>query len=112
MTDVDRLLCNADITGGEIARQFERGVKNFRYPDHKESIFSRVISEVELSRISVPTLFIVGENEVIYDPVAAIEKVNLLMPDVETRLVPNANYLVSMEQPTLVNNHILQFLDR
>jgi pimeloyl-ACP methyl ester carboxylesterase len=69
-----------------------------------------VFSEVELSRINVPTLFIVGENEVIYDPVAAIEKVNRLIPNIETKLVPNAGHLVSMEQPALVNKHILEFL--
>lgn len=92
------------------ARQFSIGVKHFRYADPKVSIFPSVFSEAELSRINIPTLFIVGENEVIYDPLAAIEKVNQFMPDVETRLVPNAGHLVSMEQPAPVNEHILQFL--
>ncbi len=92
------------------ARQFDSGVKHFRYAAPKESIFTNVFSEVELTGISVPTLFIVGENEVIYDPVAAIEKVNQLMPNVETKMVPNAGHLVSMEQPALVNEHILKFL--
>lgn len=92
------------------ARQFASGVKHFRYADPKESIFPNVFSEVELSRINNPTLFIVGENEVIYDPLAAIEKVNQLMSDVKTKLVPNAGHLVSMEQPAPVNEHILQFL--
>ncbi|MDD3246615.1 MAG: alpha/beta hydrolase [Methanosarcina sp.] len=92
------------------ARQFASGVKHFRYSNPKKSIFPNVFSEVELGRINVPTLFIVGENEVIYDPVDAIEKVNRLIPNVETKLVPNAGHLVSMEQPTLVNQHILEFL--
>lgn len=92
------------------ARQFAIGVKHFRYADPQKSIFTNVFSEVELSRINVPTLFIVGENEIIYDPVAAIKKVNQLIPNVETKLVPNAVHLVSMEQPALVNQHILEFL--
>jgi pimeloyl-ACP methyl ester carboxylesterase len=92
------------------AGQFASGVKHFRYADPRKSIFPSVFSEAELSRINIPTLFIVGENEVIYDPLAALEKVNQLMPDVETRLVPNAGHLVSMEQPAPVNEHILQFL--
>ena len=92
------------------ARQFASGVKHFRYADPTESIFTNVFSDVELSSINVPTLFIVGENEVIYDPVAAIEKVDRLIPGVETRLVPDAGHLVSMEQPALVNQHILKFL--
>jgi pimeloyl-ACP methyl ester carboxylesterase len=93
------------------ARQFASGVKHFRYADPNESIFTNVFSEVELSGINVPTLFIVGEDEVIYDPVNAIEKVNQLIPNVETKLVPNASHFVSMEQPALVNKHILKFLE-
>jgi pimeloyl-ACP methyl ester carboxylesterase len=93
------------------ARQFASGVKHFRYADPQKSIFTNVFSEVELSRINVPTLFIVGENEVIYDPVAAIEKVNRLIPNIETKLVPHAGHLVSMEQSALVNKYILKFLE-
>jgi pimeloyl-ACP methyl ester carboxylesterase len=48
--------------------------------------------------------------QLIYDPVIAIEKVNQLIPNVETKLVPNAGHLVSMEQPALVNKQILKFL--
>jgi pimeloyl-ACP methyl ester carboxylesterase len=92
------------------ARQFASGVKHFRYADPKKSIFTNMFSEVELSGITAPTLFIVGENEVIYDPVTAIEKVNQLIPNVEIKLVPNASHFVSMEQPALVNKHILKFL--
>ncbi|WAI00981.1 alpha/beta fold hydrolase [Methanogenium organophilum] len=93
------------------SRQFASGIKHFRYADPQESIFTNVFSEAELSRINVPTLFIVGENEIIYDPIAATEKVNRLIPNAETKLVPNASHLVSMEQPALVNNHILTFLE-
>jgi len=91
-------------------RQFASGVKHFRYPAPKESIFTNVFSEDELNSITVPTLFIVGEDEVIYDPVAAIEKVDQSIPGVKTELVPHAGHLVSMEQPALVNRHILHFL--
>lgn len=92
------------------ARQFASGVKHFRYANPKKSIFPNVFSDIELSRINIPTLFIVGENEFIYDAFDAVEKVNLLMPIIETKLIPNAGHLVSMEQPALVNKHILEFL--
>lgn len=91
-------------------RQFASGVHHFRYPAPKESIFTNVFDEDELSSIGAPTHFIVGENEVIYDPVAAIEKVDRLIPDVETQPVPNAGCLISMVQPGLVNEHIVRFL--
>lgn len=92
------------------ARQFASGVKHFRYPAPRESIFTSVFSEDELNSITVPTLFIVGEDEVIYDPTAAIEKVDRLIPDAETALVPRAGHLVSMEQPALVTREIVDFL--
>ncbi|MPM88925.1 hypothetical protein SDC9_136029 [bioreactor metagenome] len=106
-----RSFFNRDFHLNELfARQFASGVKYFHYANPRKSIFPNVFSEAELSRINVPTLFIAGENEIVYDPVAAIEKVNRLIPNVETKLVPNAGHLFSMEQSTLVNKHILEFL--
>jgi pimeloyl-ACP methyl ester carboxylesterase len=92
------------------ARQFALGVKHFRYADPRKSIFTNVFSDSEFRSIQTPTLVLAGENEVIYNPEAAIDKVNKLMPEVTTNLVPDAVHLVSMEQPGLVNEYMLKFL--
>jgi pimeloyl-ACP methyl ester carboxylesterase len=92
------------------ARQFALGVKHFRYADPRKSIFTNVFSDSDLRSIHTPTLFLAGENEVIYNPVAAIERVKKLMPEVTATLIPDAGHLVSMEQPGLVNEQMLKFL--
>jgi len=92
------------------ARQFALGVHHFRYADPRKSIFTTIFSDSELRSIHTPTLFLAGENEVIYNPVAAIDRVKKLMPEVTTSLIPDAGHLVSMEQPGLVNEQVLKFL--
>jgi len=92
------------------ARQFALGVQHFRYADPRKSIFTGVFSDSELRSIHTPTLFLAGKNEVIYNPGAAIDRVKKLMPDVTTALIPDAGHLVSMDQPSLVNEQMLKFL--
>lgn len=92
------------------ARQFALGVRHFRYPDPRKSIFTEVFSDSELGSIHTPTLFLAGKNEVIYDPGAAIDRVKKLMPEISTALISDAGHLVSMDQPALVNEQILKFL--
>ena len=92
------------------ARQFELGIKHFRYADPKESIFTNVFQDRELQSIHTPVLFLAGENEVIYSPAAAIDKVRKIMPGAEAKMIPHAGHLLSMEQPELVNECIFKFL--
>ena len=92
------------------ARQFALGVQHFRYADPRKSIFTGVFSDSDLRSIHTPTLFLAGKNEVIYNPGVAIDRVKKLMPDVTTALIPDAGHLVSMDQPALVNEQMLQFL--
>jgi len=93
----------------QFARLFALGVRHFRYPNPRKSIFTNVFSGRELRNISTPTLFLAGAQEVIYDPKAAIARVLQLIPGATTALIPDAGHLVAMEQPALVNEHLLKF---
>jgi pimeloyl-ACP methyl ester carboxylesterase len=92
------------------ARQFALGVQHFRYADPRKSIFTGVFSDSELRSIHTPTLFLAGENEVIYRPGSAIDRVKQMMPEVTATLIPDAGHLVSMDQPALVNEQMLKYL--
>jgi len=92
------------------ARQFALGARHFRYPDPRKSVFTEVFSDSELKSIRTPTLFLAGADEVIYDPRAAIDRVENLIPGITTALIPDAGHLVSMDQPALVNEQLLKFL--
>lgn len=74
-------------------------------------LFPTVFSDADLRQIAASTLLLLGEQEIIYDPKAAIARAKRLMPDVAAVLIPDASHLVIMEQPEIVNGRILAFLE-
>lgn len=67
-------------------------------------------SDAELQRMTTPTLFMVGEYEVLYNPHKAIERANRVLPNVKTMLIPNAAHVLTWEQAAIVNQAIIDFL--
>jgi pimeloyl-ACP methyl ester carboxylesterase len=63
-----------------------------------------------LRRIQAPTLFLVGEYEVMYAPLAVVERAKRLIPNVQAEIVRNAGHALNLEQPETVNSLILNFL--
>jgi len=74
-------------------------------------LFPAPLTDDELASIRTPTLILIGEDERLYDPAAALERARLLIPSVDARLVPQASHLLPMERPGLVDAAIEAFLD-
>ncbi|BFH63013.1 alpha/beta fold hydrolase [Paenibacillus azoreducens] len=77
----------------------------------KLGLLPTVYSDEELSQLKVPTLFIVGEDEVIYreaipDVLAKASRI----PDITTATVPRAGHFLSIEQKEEINRLVLDFL--
>lgn len=64
----------------------------------------------ELRGVRTPTLLLVGQQEALYDPLAAVERAQRLMPNIETQLIPQAGHDLPVGQPQAVNQRVLQFL--
>jgi pimeloyl-ACP methyl ester carboxylesterase len=92
------------------ARQFELGVRGFRYANPRKSIFPRPYSDEQLGSISVPTLLLIGDRERIYDPHKALERTARLVPGIETDLVPGGGHILAMQLPDVVGERVLAFL--
>jgi pimeloyl-ACP methyl ester carboxylesterase len=90
-------------------RQFVLGM---RHLPPRLGAFPTVFSDDELQHITAHTLLLVGKNEVLYNPVAAVDRAGRLVPHIQAELIPNAGHGLPMEQPTLVDERILRFLDR
>jgi pimeloyl-ACP methyl ester carboxylesterase len=71
-----------------------------------------VLSNSDLISLRVRTLFLVGENEKLYSPQAAVERLNSVAPQIETAIIPNAGHDLTMARAWLVNQKILEFLGR
>lgn len=92
----------------DLVNQTVVGWKYFRWA--KSGIRPSVFTDAEWQEIRVPTLLLVGEKEVIYDPRAAVQRAGQLLPDLEARVVPNAGHLLTLDQPDETNRRILAFL--
>ena len=76
----------------------------------KMPIHPTVLSDDELCSISIPTLFLVGENEVIYSAPEAIGRLNSVAPQIKTELIPDAGHDLTIVQSILVNKKVVEFL--
>ncbi len=74
--------------------------------------FPGVFSDAELRAIRPPTLLLIGGDEILYEPHAALKHARERMPSLEAHLVPNAHHLAAMAQPEEVNAMIIEFLLR
>lgn len=93
----------------EMTDQMYLGLKYFRLPGEAPPI---VFSDEELRGMQVPTLLLIGAQEVIYDPKAALERARRLIPNFEGELVPRSSHDMSISKREIVDRRILEFLKR
>jgi pimeloyl-ACP methyl ester carboxylesterase len=72
--------------------------------------YTKVFSDEELRRISVPTLVMIGEKEKLYDAGAALARAKALIPGVKTVSIPGASHDLMFHQPERVNAALKEFL--
>ncbi len=94
------------VDGAPVVEQLLMGT-HFRGDLH---VFPRVFTDRELRHVKVPTLILLGEHEVIYDPRTALNRAAALIPNVETALVPGARHRLTLDQPQVVNARLTAFL--
>jgi pimeloyl-ACP methyl ester carboxylesterase len=68
--------------------------------------------DVELRAVNVPTLLLIGDREVIYNPVRAIERACALLPQVQAELISGAGHDLPVTKFSMVDGKVLAFLDR
>jgi pimeloyl-ACP methyl ester carboxylesterase len=65
----------------------------------------------DLQRLSAPTLLLMGEYEVLFNPQTVLERARRLMPGlVAAEIVPNAGHVMNYDQPAWVNDRLMLFL--
>lgn len=69
-----------------------------------------IFSDEALRRLHTPTLLLIGQQEVIYDPVASVERARRLIPNIEAHLIPESSHDMACYQAGLVDGYILKFL--
>ena len=86
------------------------GLKHFRMPRETLQIVPTVLSDEQLRAMRVPTLLLMGEQEVIYDPADALARARALIPDIQGELVPQSKHGMCFSQHLIVDARVLTFL--
>ena len=82
------------------------GVMNLRNPSFMRPIFT----DQELAQMAAPTLLLIGEREIMYEPRKALENAARLIPGLQGELIPNAGHMLNGDQPKLIDARVLSFL--
>jgi pimeloyl-ACP methyl ester carboxylesterase len=83
-----------------------------RYFRMQGGVLPSVFSDEELRSLQVPTLLLIGQQEVLYDPEAALERARRLIPNFEGELLPRANHEMTVSKHEIVDRCVLEFLKR
>jgi len=92
-----------------IVEQMELGVAGFRYD--RSGIYPSELPDRELAGLDCPILVLLGDQERIYDPGRAADRVRRLLPHAGVEVMPDVGHLLGMQRPDLVNARILDFLE-
>jgi pimeloyl-ACP methyl ester carboxylesterase len=88
------------------------GLKHFRMPQETLRVLPTVFSDDELRHMHVPTLLLIGDHEVICDPVRALARARRLIPNFEGDLVTRCSHGMCYTQHRIVDARVLDFLRR
>jgi pimeloyl-ACP methyl ester carboxylesterase len=83
-----------------------------RYFHKQAGVLPDVFSDEELRGMQVPTLLLIGQQEALYEPGAALERARRLIPNFEGELVPRANHEMTISKHEIVDRRVLEFLKR
>ena len=90
-----------------LSNQFALGMKYFRMGP---TVLPFTYKDEELRSVKSPTLLLIGQQEALYDPVAAIERAKRLIPNIQTELIPQASHDLPVSKAEIVDQKILKFL--
>jgi pimeloyl-ACP methyl ester carboxylesterase len=73
--------------------------------------FRPAFNDDEFGKLKMPVLLLIGDREVLYDAKSAINRARQLIPHIEAEIVPNAGHMLSRDQPEIVIDCMLRFLN-
>jgi pimeloyl-ACP methyl ester carboxylesterase len=81
-----------------------------RYFKMQANVSPNAYQDDELREVKNPVLLLIGQQEVIYDPAASVERARRLMPTVQAELIAEASHDMVFSRAKIVNQRILDFL--
>jgi pimeloyl-ACP methyl ester carboxylesterase len=72
-------------------------------------IQAKAFSDEELQKVKAPTLLLIGERSVIYNPNRVYQRATRLIPHITADIIPEASHSLNAEKADTVNERILRF---
>lgn len=102
----------------DILGPFQAGDDWFEYmfyatadPKSVKMAFPKTFKDEEFKLADIPTLLLVGDNEIIYKSTEDVfERAEIFFPDIQTVIIPEAGHLGYYDNPVFVNNAVISFL--
>ena len=102
----------SDIEDWRVMDLLYLGIKHFRMPSATLRIAAAPVSDEELRTMRMPVLFMMGKNEVLYDPATALSRARRLVPDLQGELIPHCSHDMVSSQSRIVDARVMEFLKK
>lgn len=87
---------------------FNIAMKSFKF---KMGVQPNMLTDVELSKLTMPVLYLIGEHDIVCDPKLAVERLDEVVPEIQTELISNTGHDLMYTHTDMVNNAMLNFLE-
>ena len=87
---------------------YQIAMKSFKF---KRPANPTVLTDLELQKLAMPVLYLVGKNETAYNANDAINRLNRVNPKIRTELIYDTGHDLMFTHTELVNQKILKFLN-
>ena len=94
----------------DIADDFMLSSQSFVPVNPKELPLLKVFTDEAMQSIHLPTLFLVGEHDVLYSAVKAVTRLHAIAPQMQAEIIPDAGHDLLLVQTDLVNQKVVEFL--
>lgn len=91
----------------ELMQVFILGMSGARFT----KVLAPTLQEHEWGELQIPILLLVGDHEIMYEPVKAIRQAKQRFPNIQAELIQGASHFLLADQPKQVNQKVLAFLD-
>ena len=90
---------------------FDQFLVNSQNLQRHRPVIPPVWTDAEWRSLAVPTLFLMGDHDVIYSAEKAVRRLKQVAPQVTAEIVPGAGHDFTIAHAAIVNQKILQFLE-
>ncbi|MDP4144084.1 MAG: alpha/beta hydrolase [Bacillota bacterium] len=91
-----------------VIEQFTISVMNV----NPNAAFPKMIKKQKLMTLKMPVMILLGKNEFAFDINKAISVGRSMISNLSIDVIENASHLISVSSPNIVNEKIIQFLDK